>query len=87
MEYDQQVLGLEFCSLRLGRAFYLTDLLKYIWRQSNIFEELLPQLIELWLFLGYVYSSVLKYHFVEVYMNTMFHVVNYVFENTARTLY
>ena len=60
---------MEFCSLRLGRAFYLIDRLKYKRRRSNIFEELLPQLIELWLFLGYVYSSVLKYHFIEVYIH------------------
>ena len=86
MEYDQQVLGVEFCSLRLGRAFYLTDILKYKWRRSNIFEGVLPQLRGHWLFLGYVYSFILKYHFVEVYMDKMFRAVNYVLENTAGTL-
>ena len=86
MEYDPQVFGVEFFSLRLGRAFYLTDIQKYIWCRSNIFEGLLPQLRGLWLFLGYVYSSVLKYHFVEEYMDKLFRAVSHFLENTAGIL-
>ena len=38
------------------------------------------------MFLGYVYSSILKYYFVEVYMDKLFHAVSHVFKNTAGTL-